>query len=143
MARKAKGDNVKVIPLHTLIEMICGRLTVAYNSDPAFANRIAMWMIYCIKIEQEGNILKMRKKYTIEVKFTPDDDNLHKVMFKLMRKAARTVGAQANLIADNNNRPPEISFQTEDFFESGTTQSLANADDDDDDEEGEDEAQEG
>jgi len=114
----------KPIPLDTLLEQVAGRLQLVYREDPARAMKIVLFIIDHLTIPESER--RMRQTYTIEVKINFDDDDRHKVMFHLMRKAARQIVGQVQLLADNPNRPAEVMFQTADFYEGGTQHTLAN-----------------
>lgn len=56
-----------------------------------------------------------RKTYSIDVKVNFDDESRHEQAMALIRKAARTLKTQMNLLADG--RTPQVAIRTEDLFE--------------------------
>ena len=108
----------------TLLEMIAGRLNVLYAHDPDRAEFIVNSIIDAMAVpgvRREGQ--DMRKTYKIELKIDFEDEKRHKIATHLMRKAARGILTQATLIADG--REPQVAFISDDFFEGGTQESLA------------------
>lgn len=123
MALTEKANRPKGTPeqrYNTLTEVFIGRLMVLYKQNPERAADFldkALTMMGIIQGDPD-----VRKTYTIDIKIDFDDDNRHKVMLHIARKAARQLLTQASLLADN--RQPQVGITTDDFFEGGTKEAL-------------------
>lgn len=118
---RLKGDRMKKsrYSTETTLEAIAGRLHLLNKTDPKLA-QMTLDRIMGYLLPPKGD--DVRKTYQIELKIDFEDKDRHKIAAHLMRKAARTILTQANMIADG--REPQISFRTDDFFEGGTIESL-------------------
>jgi hypothetical protein len=111
------------------MELLVGALASVRNTEgwlaTAMAQRLNKILAHLREHPDQFTIEDtiMRKTYQIELKIDFEDGSRHKIALHLMRKAARNIVAQANLISDG--RDPQVAFSTDDFFEGGTQESLA------------------
>lgn len=111
--------------LRTHMEGIFGRLTSIKNNRGAKVAASIARRLLLIMPDPQGQYKgakRMRKEYKISLKIDFDDSSRHKIALHMMRKAARHILTQACLIADD--REPQVAFESEDFFEGGTIESL-------------------
>lgn len=111
------------------MELLVGRLDSMARDSEARAAVFAMYLSRTLmRFEKDHphvfdtRMLQMRKTYDIQLKIDFDDPSRHKIAMHFMRKAARTILTQANMIADG--REPQIALTTDDFFEGGTIENL-------------------
>lgn len=109
----------------TLMEMFAGRLKTLYETNPAKAEFIIDNLLEHMLIQ--GVPDHMRKTYNIGIKADFDDPTRHKALLKALRKQARMLLTQANLLSDTG-RPIQVSVETDDFFEGGTQEGLHDID---------------
>lgn len=108
-----------------LIEQILGRATLMDKVYGEVQTKKALAYVLAtmpLNLNDRKEINNMMRKYKIELAINFDDDSRHKIALHMMRKTARTVLLQASLLSDG--RDPQVIFESGDFFEGGTKESL-------------------
>lgn len=113
------------------MEMLHGAINQMAQENETSTAVVVAYLNRCIEnIRKSGmfpdnfskEMLLMQKKYTISLKVDFDDEKRYGLVLHMMRKAARQLLTQATLIQDS--RPPQVAFESEDFFEGGTIEGL-------------------
>lgn len=103
----------------TMLEMIVGAVArfisaEGYKLNGARRARIVDQIQRYLESIRTGES-DMRKEYVLSVKIDFDDPTKHAQFTDQMRRMAQEALAKANLMSDS--RKPQVSLQTEDFFE--------------------------
>jgi hypothetical protein len=100
--------------LRMLTEQLAGGMKQLSHEDPKVAcKKLDLLLKYLTSMRSTDAM--SRRTYTIDLKIDFEDNTRHEIATKMMRKAARNILTQSNLIADG--RPPQVALRSEDFFE--------------------------